>query len=116
VQSVIIILTFEGLHHLLSFIFYNQKYFFFTVPNVKKEEVRTTRIINISLAVGCNNFASLGTTIGGCTSVCEDNYNNFDLPRDGCKTSVPLHLSEFNARLQGIRKNSSVECSYALMS
>ncbi|WJX23268.1 non-specific serine/threonine protein kinase [Trifolium repens] len=80
---------------------------------------------NTFLAVGCNNLAFLqsnGAKIGGCVSICDDkNNNNFNIDSDGCngryccKTSLPSHLSEFNATLEGLRKDSSDGCSYALI-
>jgi hypothetical protein len=81
---------------------------------------------NAFLAVGCNNLAFLqsnGTKIGGCVSICDDdnNNNNFNIASDGCngryccKTLLPSHLSEFNVTLQGLRKDSSDGCSYALI-
>jgi hypothetical protein len=80
---------------------------------------------NTFLAVGCNKLAFLqsnGAKIGGCVSICDDkNNNNFNIDSDGCngryccKTSLPSHLSEFNATLEGLRKDSSDGCSYALI-
>ncbi|KAK2448391.1 Wall-associated kinase family protein [Trifolium repens] len=81
---------------------------------------------NTFLAVGCNNLAFLqsnGTRIGGCVSICDDgsDNNNFNISRDGCngrhccKTSLPSHLSEFNVTLQGLMKDSTDRCSYALI-
>lgn len=77
---------------------------------------------NKFLAVGCNNLAFLqsnGTTVGGCVSICDD--SNFNLGSDGCngrsccETSLPMHLSEYNATLQGLREENISECSYALI-
>ncbi|KAK2448366.1 Wall-associated kinase family protein [Trifolium repens] len=81
---------------------------------------------NTFLAVGCNNLAFLqsnGTKIGGCVSICDDgsNNNNFIIDSDGCngryccKTSLPSHLLEFNATLEGLREDTSNGCSYALI-
>ncbi|XP_045803702.1 wall-associated receptor kinase-like 8 [Trifolium pratense] len=81
---------------------------------------------NTFLAVGCNNLAFLqsnGTKIGGCVTICDDdnNNNNFNIDSDGCngryccKTSLPSHLSEFNATLQGLSEDRSNGCSYALV-
>ncbi|CAI8590343.1 unnamed protein product [Vicia faba] len=82
---------------------------------------------NTFLAVGCNNLAFLqsnGTTVGGCVSICDDdnnNRNNFNFNSDGCNgryccaTSLPSHLSEFNATLRGLREQSSDGCGYALI-
>ncbi|CAI8590338.1 unnamed protein product [Vicia faba] len=80
---------------------------------------------NTFLAVGCNNLAFLqsnGTTVGGCVSICDDNNsNNYNFTSDGCngryccETSLPSHLSEFNATLRGLREQSSDGCGYALI-
>ncbi|CAK8531447.1 unnamed protein product [Lathyrus sativus] len=82
---------------------------------------------NKFLAVGCNNLAFLqskGTTVGGCVSICDDdnnNSNNFNFSSDGCngrdccETSLPSHLSEFNATIRGLRGQSSDGCGYALI-
>ncbi|XP_058767268.1 wall-associated receptor kinase-like 1 [Vicia villosa] len=78
---------------------------------------------NTFLAVGCNNLAFLqsnGTTVGGCVSICDDD-NNFNIGSDGCngryccKTSLPSHLSEFNATIRGLSEQSSDGCVYALI-
>ncbi|WJX27573.1 non-specific serine/threonine protein kinase [Trifolium repens] len=81
---------------------------------------------NTFLAVGCNKLAFLqsnGTKIGGCVSICDDgsNNSNFNIDSDGCngryccKTSLPSHLLEFNATLEGLREGTSDGCSYALI-
>ncbi|KAL5097734.1 hypothetical protein RYX36_002061 [Vicia faba] len=81
---------------------------------------------NTFLAVGCNNLAFLqsnGTTVGGCVSICDDdnNNNNYYFNSDGCngryccETSLPSHLSEFNATIRGLREQSSDGCGYALI-
>lgn len=96
------------------------------VINLKDSPFIYSQQYNTFLAVGCNNFAFLqsnGTTVGGCVSICEDNNNNFNLEsrscngRYCCETSLPMHLAEYNATLQGLRKESSDhdECSYALI-
>jgi len=81
---------------------------------------------NNFVAVGCNNLAFLqsnGTTVGGCVSICDDSNvnNNFNFSSEGCngryccETSLPTHLSEYNATLQGLREQNISECSYALI-
>ncbi|RHN72931.1 putative wall-associated receptor kinase, galacturonan-binding domain-containing protein [Medicago truncatula] len=81
---------------------------------------------NKFLAVGCNNLAFLqsnGTTVGGCVSICDDgNFNNnFNSSNDRCngryccETSLPTHLSEYNATFQGLSEQSIDQCSYALI-
>ncbi|XP_058768643.1 wall-associated receptor kinase-like 1 [Vicia villosa] len=82
---------------------------------------------NTFLAVGCNSLAFLqsnGTTVGGCVSICDDNNSsnfNFNIGRDGCngryccKTSLPSHLSEFNATIRGLSEHNSDGCGYALI-
>ncbi|KAJ1414376.1 Wall-associated receptor kinase, galacturonan-binding domain [Sesbania bispinosa] len=87
---------------------------------------------NTFVAVGCNNLAFLhsnGTTVGGCVSICDDNEqvdNNFDFESEGChgryccQTSLPMHLSEFNATLEDLRSGSrrnhtEEECSYMMI-
>ncbi|XP_012570052.1 putative wall-associated receptor kinase-like 16 isoform X2 [Cicer arietinum] len=96
------------------------------VINLKDSPFIYSQQYNTFLAVGCNNLAFLqsnGTTVGGCVSICEDNNNNFNLEsrscngRYCCETSLPMHLAEYNATLQGLRKESSDhdECSYALI-
>lgn len=82
--------------------------------------------LNTFVAVGCNSFASLqsnGTTVGGCVSICDDDEqgSNFYLESESCsgrhccQTSLPTHLSEYNATLQRLRSNTIRECSYALV-
>ncbi|KAJ1420875.1 Wall-associated receptor kinase, galacturonan-binding domain [Sesbania bispinosa] len=89
---------------------------------------------NTFVAVGCNNLAFLhsnGTTVGGCVSICDDNEqvdNSFDFASEGChgryccQTSLPMHLSEFNATLEDLRSESrrnhteeEEECSYMMI-
>ncbi|XP_058767271.1 wall-associated receptor kinase-like 1 [Vicia villosa] len=82
---------------------------------------------NTFLAVGCNSLAFLqsnGTTVGGCVSICDDNKNNsnnFNIDSNGCNgrycctTSLPSHLSEFNATIRGLSEHSSQGCGYALI-
>ncbi|KAL5097725.1 hypothetical protein RYX36_002052 [Vicia faba] len=76
---------------------------------------------NRFLAVGCNVlafFQSNGTAVGACISIgySDDNNNiNFNFGRCSCETSVPSHLSEFNATIQGLIEQRSDGCGYALI-
>jgi len=94
--------------------------------NLGGSPFRYSELYNKFLAFGCNNLAFLqsnGTTVGGCVSICDDNNvnNNFYLGSDGCngryccETSLPMHFSEYNVTLQGLRKQNISECSYALI-
>ncbi|CAL0309201.1 unnamed protein product [Lupinus luteus] len=82
---------------------------------------------NKFVAFGCNNFAFLqsnGTTVGGCVSFCdkneEVNYNIYSgtigcYGQYCCQTSLPLHLSEYNATREDLTNKSSDECNYAFI-
>lgn len=97
-----------------------------TVINLKGSPFVYSQVENTFVAVGCNSFASLqsnGTAVGGCVSICDNDEqgSNFCLESDSCsgryccQTSLPTHLSEYNATLLHLRNNKIRECSYALV-
>ncbi|KAK7303594.1 hypothetical protein RJT34_14504 [Clitoria ternatea] len=88
---------------------------------------------NKFVSVGCNTIALLqsnGSGVSGCVSICNNNEDivgeNSDTITDMnieygchgthcCEASLPLHLTEYNATIQGLNNNASQACSYAMI-
>ncbi|XP_027338256.1 wall-associated receptor kinase-like 10 [Abrus precatorius] len=80
---------------------------------------------NKFMAVGCNSSAILhsdGSEASGCVTICDNNKDDvydIDLITTEChgmyccKSTLPSHLSQFNATIEGLGGNN--ECGYAFI-